>query len=97
MSSYQSSATPSANGFRAPGNFRTWFCTYLFRPGTVFVTSVSGAKQYELAPKHSELFAVTAADVQLYQIISIEKNRLGYRAYVPDGTLMDEFILERAP
>ena len=65
--------------------------------GTVYVTSVSGPKQYELDTE--QIKAYTAQGYQLdksyeqtqfYQVISIHDNNLIYEAYTTLGELYDK-------
>jgi len=61
--------------------------------GTVYVVSVSGAKMYQL---HRAAWMQRAAeDAQLYQIISIDGDRLRYQARTADGDLYDGFELQK--
>ncbi|TWT65755.1 purple acid phosphatase family protein [Crateriforma conspicua] len=61
--------------------------------GTVYVVSVSGPKMYDLDP---EPFMQSSAErTQLYQIISIDGNRLRYRACTATGRPYDSFQLIR--
>ena len=69
--------------------------------GPVFVVSVAGAKQYELADEpwsnyagDAEL-ARAAENTQLYQVITVEPSRLGFRSYTAIGELYDGFELLR--
>ncbi len=61
--------------------------------GTVYITSVSGPKQYKPNPLYKELIAKLGSFVQLYQIISINGNKLNYEAYTINGELYDNFEL----
>ncbi len=59
--------------------------------GTVYVVSVSGRKMYPLS-NHSWM-QKKAENIQLYQIITIEDNKLIYKAYTTDNELFDGFKL----
>ncbi|MEG8947770.1 metallophosphoesterase family protein [Rosettibacter firmus] len=61
--------------------------------GTVYVTSVSGPKQYDTNPNYKDLLAKLNSYVQLYQVISINNNKLSYKSYTVNGKLFDEFEL----
>lgn len=61
--------------------------------GTVYVVSVSGPKMYKL--KAVEFFEKTAQDTQLYQVISIDGDKLRFAAHTATGKLYDQFILEK--
>jgi 3',5'-cyclic AMP phosphodiesterase CpdA len=62
--------------------------------GTVYVVSVSGPKMYDLEPQ--PVMANWATRTQLYQVISVEPNRLSYRALNAIGDVHDAFRLERS-
>lgn len=59
--------------------------------GPVYVVSVSGPKMYNLT--FNKWMDRAASNTQLYQIITIEGNRLGYGAYTATGELYDAFDL----
>jgi 3',5'-cyclic AMP phosphodiesterase CpdA len=61
--------------------------------GTVYVTSVSGPKMY--ASKHAQWMRRAAEDTQLYQIITIEGDRLAFEAKTATGALYDAFELTK--
>jgi hypothetical protein len=61
--------------------------------GTVYVVSVSGPKMYEVNSEYSDIMAKTGGNVQLFQSISIDANRLLYNSYTPTGVLYDSFEL----
>jgi len=63
--------------------------------GTVYVVSVSGPKMYSLNPLYKDLMVKTAANISLYQVISIENNELKYQSYTADGILFDSFKLSK--
>lgn len=65
--------------------------------GTVYVVSVSGPKMYDLKeyPEGKDPFNRRAANTQLYQIISIDADRLRYEARTAKGDLYDAFTLEK--
>jgi 3',5'-cyclic AMP phosphodiesterase CpdA len=58
--------------------------------GTVYVVSVSGPKMYEA---QSGPFQRMAEDTQLYQVISVDGDRLRYEARTAVGDLYDAFTL----
>lgn len=61
--------------------------------GTVQVVSVSGPKMYT---QGTNLWAVRRAeDTQLFQVITVEADRLRYEARTATGTLYDAFTLEK--
>lgn len=63
--------------------------------GTVYVTSISGPKMYDL---HRMDWMVRAAeDTQLFQIIRIDGNTLSYQAFTAAGDLYDRFDLVKPP
>jgi acid phosphatase type 7 len=61
--------------------------------GTVYVVSVSGPKQYDPNKRYESLMAKMGTQKQLFQVISIEKNRLQYESYTATGELYDSFEL----
>jgi 3',5'-cyclic AMP phosphodiesterase CpdA len=61
--------------------------------GTVYVVSVSGPKMYAIDREPSMRRA--AEDTQLYQIISIDGERLRYEARTATGELYDAFSLHK--
>lgn len=63
--------------------------------GTVYITSVSGPKQYKANPLYKELIAKLGSFVQLYQIISVNGNKLNYEAYTINGEIFDNFELTK--
>ena len=60
---------------------------------TVYVTSVSGEKMYELRDK--PFFVKALSGVQLFQMIRIEGNRLTLASKNVQGELMDFFVIEK--
>ena len=58
--------------------------------GTMYVVSVSGPKQYDAG---KAAFVRRAEDTQLYQIITVDGDRLKYEAKTAKGTLYDAFTL----
>lgn len=63
--------------------------------GTVYVVSVSGSKGYVLNPKYRDLMAKTGENVQLFQTISIDGQKLKYKSYTATGELYDSFELKK--
>lgn len=63
--------------------------------GTVYVVSVAGTKMYQQGAR--DYTAVGLTNVATYQVLDlhISGNRLVYRAYDLDGTLHDQFIIEK--
>jgi 3',5'-cyclic AMP phosphodiesterase CpdA len=63
--------------------------------GTVYIVSVSGTKMYSQAERDTTAFGMTK--VSTYQVLDIQisGDRLLYRAYDIDGTLRDEFVIEK--
>ena len=59
--------------------------------GTVYVVSVSGPKQYKL--RDDRWMVRGAENTQLYQVISVNGNKLTYRAMTVTGELYDAFEL----
>jgi hypothetical protein len=65
------------------------------RRGTVYAVSVSGPKMYELGEQ--PWMRRSAERTQLYQLVSIDGDRLHYAAKTAAGTLFDEFELRKQP
>ncbi|PSR52132.1 metallophosphoesterase [Adhaeribacter arboris] len=61
--------------------------------GTIYVVSVSGPKMYELSAK--PWMHRTAENTQLYQVITVENNRLLYRSMTVTGEVYDTFELRK--
>ena len=69
---------------------------------TVYVTSVSGPKQYELDEEQMKLYIEdgyesdkTAEQIQFYQVITIEGNTLTYVAYTVLGEEYDRAVITK--
>ncbi|WP_299537267.1 metallophosphoesterase [Ulvibacterium sp.] len=67
------------------------------RTGTVYVVSVSGGKMYGLRPNAWEGWEAerdrAAENTQLFQVITIEDNKLSFESYTAIGELYDAFDL----
>jgi len=70
--------------------------------GTVYVTSVSGPKQYRLAMEQLESYSAegyqadkTAEQTQFYQVITIEDDKLTYVAYTALGEEYDRAVISK--
>lgn len=68
--------------------------------GTVYVTSVSGPKQYELDTAQMKAYTTQGYQLdksfeqtQFYQVITIDKNKLTYKAYTTLGELYDKAVV----
>jgi hypothetical protein len=59
--------------------------------GTVYVVSVSGPKMYDLSD--DPWMQRKARNTQLFQVISIQGDKLQYEAYTAHGELYDAFDL----
>ncbi len=59
--------------------------------GTTYVVSVSGRKMYSLSD-HSWMDK-KGENIQLYQVITVDKNTLNFKAYTLDDVLFDHFEL----
>ena len=62
-------------------------------PGTVYVISVCGSKMYETTDRYAGIMARLLTRMQLYQIISVDGDRLGFDSYSDDGRRIDAFEL----
>ncbi len=63
--------------------------------GTVYITSVSGPKQYSANPMYKDLIAKLGTFTQLFQVIDIQGDRLIYNSYTVTGELYDHFELTK--
>jgi len=63
--------------------------------GTVYTVSVSGPKQYDPSKRYESLMPKMGTAVQLFQIISVDNNRLFYESYTANGELFDSFELKK--
>jgi hypothetical protein len=63
--------------------------------GTVYVVSSCGSKFYPVTPANPDLMAKTAGDLQLCQKISIDGDRLRYVSVAADGSVHDQFELQK--
>lgn len=63
--------------------------------GTVYVTSVSGPKQYKLNDNYKNVMVKMGGKTQLYQVISINKSKLDFKSYTVTGELYDSFELNK--
>ena len=61
--------------------------------GTVYLVSSSGPKFYIANPLYQSLMAKTAVDKSLFQVVSVDGNRLSLKAYSAAGLLFDSFEL----
>ncbi len=63
--------------------------------GTVYVVSVSGPKTYDVNERHKDIMAKSGTNRQLFQVISIGKDRLKYDSYTATGSLFDSFVIKK--
>lgn len=63
--------------------------------GTVYVVSVSGPKVYPVNPRHKTLMAKMGTGMQLFQVITVDKNLLKYESRTATGALYDHFELRK--
>jgi 3',5'-cyclic AMP phosphodiesterase CpdA len=61
--------------------------------GTIYVVSVSGPKQYR--QDADKWWSTGLTDTQLYQVITVDGNRLIYRAVDATGRVADQFVLTK--
>ncbi|GAA4452738.1 metallophosphoesterase family protein [Nibrella saemangeumensis] len=59
--------------------------------GPIYVVSVSGPKMYDIGLQ--DWMDRAASNTQLFQIISVDKDKLAYRSYTVTGQLYDSFDL----
>ncbi len=63
--------------------------------GTVYVTSVSGAKSYPMNNRYGSLMQKMGSKAQLFQVISFDGRTMRYAAYTATGRVYDSFTLEK--
>jgi predicted MPP superfamily phosphohydrolase len=63
--------------------------------GTVYVISVCGPKSYLISQRNKHLMVKLGTGRQLFQVISVEGNRLRYEVFNALGELFDSFELEK--
>ncbi|MDA9602222.1 hypothetical protein N9S18_00025 [Flavobacteriaceae bacterium] len=70
--------------------------------GTIYVTSVSGPKQYDLDKKQIETYSKegyqldkSAEQTQFFQVITVDKNKLTYVAYTALGKEYDRTVIKK--
>jgi 3',5'-cyclic AMP phosphodiesterase CpdA len=63
------------------------------RAGTVYIVSVSGSKQYQQDAK--QWWQVGMTNTQTWQAVTVDGDRLSYRAYDASGRLVDQFTITR--
>jgi 3',5'-cyclic AMP phosphodiesterase CpdA len=61
--------------------------------GTVYIVSVCGTKQYKINLNYKDLMVKYTENVTLFQVISVDGDRLNYTAYTASGNVFDEFEL----
>ncbi len=65
------------------------------QPGTVYIISASCPKAYDVGKINAALMAKTGTQAQLFQVISVDSNKLSYKSYTASGQLFDEFELKK--
>lgn len=63
------------------------------KPSIVYVVSVSGPKLYEVGDK--KWMKKKGSQIQLFQEITIDKNKLCFTAYTADGVVFDTFSIRK--
>jgi len=63
--------------------------------GTVYIISASCPKAYDVGKINAGLMAKTGTQAQLFQVITVEPNKLSYKSYTANGQLYDEFALKK--
>jgi acid phosphatase type 7 len=63
--------------------------------GPVYLVSVTGKKMYALNDRALTQPDRVAEDTQLYQVVTVEKDRIGFEARTARGALYDAFELKR--
>lgn len=65
--------------------------------GTVYVVSVCGPKFYPVNEQHKHLMKKIDTGIQLYQVLSVDKNVLTFEARTVTNELYDSFELRKEP
>ena len=73
------------NGIRVPDTEK----------GTVYIISVCGPKFYPVSDRYKNIMDKSGTDRQLFQVISIDENRLIYDSYDAAGEVYDSFVLKK--
>ena len=63
--------------------------------GTIYCTSVASPKQYPWNPRYEYVMSRIGQDKQLYQIISVEPDKLKYQSFTASGEAYDSFELKK--
>ena len=63
--------------------------------GTVYIISVCGPKFYPINNRYKDIMDKSGTDRQLFQVISIDENRLVYESYDARGKMYDSFVLKK--
>lgn len=61
--------------------------------GPIYVVSVSGPKQYDIGLQN--WMDRAASNTQLYQVITVDQNKLAFKAFTVNGDLYDAFDLNK--
>jgi hypothetical protein len=64
-------------------------------PGTVYVISVSGPKAYAITTKFEKLMAKIGNQISLFQVLSVDGNKLSFVSYTASGEVYDAFELRK--
>jgi hypothetical protein len=62
----------------------------------VYVVTVSGPKMYEVNSRYANLMVKMGGNVQLFQVISVDGNKLTYQSFTVADSLYDSFELVKA-
>jgi hypothetical protein len=62
-------------------------------PGTIYAISVSGSKMYRITSRWDHLMARMREGTQLFQVVSVDGDRLSYESREADGRVVDGFEL----
>jgi len=60
-------------------------------PGTYYVVSVVGVKVYDMKEENRKIMAKMVNGKQLFQVISVDTDKLTYKSYDATGDLFDSF------
>lgn len=63
--------------------------------GTVYVVTVTGPKQYKPSELYKDIMAKTGTQTQLFQVVSIDGDKLTYESFDVTGELFDSFELTK--
>ena len=62
-------------------------------PGTIYVVSQCGSDAYKIGSPYTSLAEILSNEVQLFQVISVDENKISFKAFTATNSLHDSFEL----